>query len=133
MAFSRRKRALAVAALVAACQSAAAQTPEHVAAVKAAFDKSPVRAGTCAPVSEDFDGWPAALVQRCDYPGGVAYILDVKPETMAKWIETGCEAHESGVAACFDRMLKCAVEKSNATFVIGGNLTASRKGAVTNL
>ena len=70
MAFSRRKRALAVAALVAACQSAAAQTPEHVAAVKAAFDKSPVRAGTCAPVTEDFDGWPAALVQRCDYPRG---------------------------------------------------------------
>jgi hypothetical protein len=133
MAFSRRKLALAMAALVAACQSAAAQTPEHVTAVKAAFDKSPVRAGTCAPVTEDFDGWPAALVQRCDYPQGVAYILDVKPETMAKWIETGCAAHMSGVAACFDRMLKCAVEKSNATFVIGGNLAAERKGAVTNL
>jgi hypothetical protein len=39
----------------------------------------------------------------------------------------------SGVAACFDRMAKCAVEKSKATFVIGGNLAAERKGAVTNM
>ncbi|MGJ0506376.1 MAG: hypothetical protein ACR652_04425 [Methylocystis sp.] len=138
MAFSSRELALAAAALVAACQGAAcngaaAQTAEHVAAVKAVFDKSPVRAGACAPVTEDFDGWPAALTQRCDYPQGVAYVLDVKPEIMAKWIETGCAAHMSGVGACFDRMLKCAVEKSNATFVIGGNLAAPRKGAVTNL
>lgn len=127
------RTALVSAAFLAASQIALAQTAEHAAAVKAAFDKSPVRAGTCAPVSEDFMGWPAALVSRCDYPQGVAYVLDVKPETMAKWIETGCAAHMSGVAACFDRMLKCAVEKSNATFVIGGNLAASRKGEATNL
>lgn len=133
MAFKKRELALAAATFLAAPQSAPAQTAEHVAAVKAVFDKSPVRAGSCAPVSEDFAGWPAALALRCDYPRGVAYVLDVKPEIMAKWIETGCAAHMSGVGACFDRMLKCAVEKSNATFVIGGNLVAERKGAVTNL
>jgi hypothetical protein len=136
MAFDRRTRALAAAILtpfLAGAPGAEAQTPEHVAAVKAAMDKSLVRTGTCAPVSEDFMGWPAALVLRCEYPQGVAYILDVKPETLAKWIETGCNAHMSGVAACFDRMVKCAVEKSNATFVIGGNLAAERKGAVTNM
>ncbi|WP_457795602.1 hypothetical protein [Methylocystis sp. S23] len=137
MAFDRRKLALAAAALAfwgpAVGPGAWAQTAEHVAAVKAAMDKSPVRAGSCAPVSEDFLGWPAALAQRCEYPQGVAYILDVAPETMAKWIETGCNAHMSGVAACFDRMVKCAVEKSSATFVIGGNLAAERKGAVTNM
>ncbi|GLI91706.1 hypothetical protein [Methylocystis echinoides] len=133
MAISKKRLALAFAALAGAAQGAAAQTAEHVAAVKSVMDKSLVRAGTCAPVSEDFDGWPAALVQRCDYPQGVAYVLDVKPETMAKWIETGCAAHMSGVAACFDRMVKCAAEKSSATFVIGGNLAAERKGAVTNL
>lgn len=128
-------RAAAKIAAAALCLStgAFAQTAEHTAAVKAVFDKSPVRAGSCAPVSEDFMGWPAALVQRCEYPQGVAYVLDVKPEVMAKWIETGCNAHMSGVAACFDRMLKCAVEKSSATFVIGGNLAAERKGAVTNM
>jgi hypothetical protein len=133
MTFDRRARALAAAAMLTASHGALAQTAEHTAAVKAMFDKSPVRAGACAPLSEDFMGWPAALAQRCDYPQGIAYILDVKPETMAKWIETSCAAHESGVAACFDRMLKCAGEKSSATFVIGGNLAAARKGAVTNL
>ncbi len=133
MTFGARTWALAAAALLGAHGSAVAQTAEHAAAVKAAFDKSPVRTGACAPVSEDFMGWPALLVQRCEYAQGVAYVLDVKPETMAKWIETGCAAHMSGVAACFDRMVKCAVEKSNATFVIGGNLAAERKGAVTNL
>lgn len=125
------------AAAVFAATGALAQSAEHVAAVQAVFDKSPVRAGACAPVAEDFLGWPAALVQRCEYKQGavdaVAYVLDVKPETMARWIETGCTAHMSGVAACFDRMLKCAVEKSSATFVIGGNLAAERKGAVTNM
>jgi hypothetical protein len=137
MAFGGKDIALAVVALLATMQGAWAQTPEHVAAVQAILDKSPVRAGTCAPVSEDFQGWPAALVQRCDYKQGetqgVAYVLQVKPETMAKWIETGCAAHMSGVAACFDRMAKCAVKKSKAAFVIGGNLVAERKGAVTNM
>lgn len=133
MAFDKREIALAAAVAIFSAQGAAAQTAEHVAAIKAIFDKSPVRAGTCAPVSEDFQGWPAALVQRCDYGGNVAYVLDVSPERMAKWIETGCAAHMSGVAACFDRMAKCAVEKSNATFVVGGNLVAQRKGAVTNM
>jgi len=129
--------ALAVATALMAAPAALAQTAEHVAAVQAAFDKSAVRAGACAPVSEDFMGWPAALVQRCEYKNGetpgVAYVLDVKPEPMAKWIETGCAAHMVGVAGCFDRMVKCAVEKSSATFVVGGNLVATRKGAVQNM
>lgn len=137
MAFDTRRLALAAAILMqafpAGAPEARAQTAEHVATVTAAMDKSLARAGSCAPVSEDFMGWPAALVLRCDYPQGVAYLLDVKPQTLAKWIETGCNAHQSGVAACFDRMVKCAVEKSNATFVIGGNLAAERKGAVTNM
>jgi hypothetical protein len=136
MAFHGTLRAHAAAVLAPALLAgtlAQAQTAEHAAAVKAAMDKSLVRSGSCAPVSEDFMGWPAALVQRCEYGQGVAYLLDVKPETLAKWIETGCNAHMSGVAACFDRMVKCAVEKSSATFVIGGNLAAERKGAVTNM
>jgi hypothetical protein len=138
MAVGIEQRALAAAALfLASSGGAGAQTAEHVASVQAIFDKSPVRAGTCAPVAEDFQGWPAALVRRCDYKvgetPGLAYVLEVKPEVMAKWIETACPAHMAGVAACFDRMLKCAVEKSKATFVIGGNLVADRKGAVTNL
>jgi hypothetical protein len=137
MAIGPRELAFAAAALLLSTASARAQSAEHVAAVQAAFDKSPVRSGVCAPVSEDFQGWPAALVTRCEYKvgetQGVAYVLETKPEVMAKWIETACPAHMAGVAACFDRMLKCAVEKSRSTFVIGGNLVADRKGAVTNM
>jgi hypothetical protein len=137
MAFGGKEIALVAVALLTASFGARAQTAEHVAAVQAVFDKSPARAGACAPVAEDFQGWPAALVRRCDYKvgetPGVAYVLEVKPEAMAQWIETGCNAHMSGVAACFDRLVKCAVEKSRATFVIGGNLVADRKGSVTNM
>lgn len=127
---------LAATALFCA-EPAGAQTAEHVATAKAALDKSPVRAGSCAPVSEDFVGWPAALVQRCEYKAGdapaVAYVLDVRPETLAKWGESACESDMKGFAACYDLQLRCAVAKSGATFVIGGNLLASRKGVVTNM
>ncbi len=129
--------AAVAAAILFPPQNALAQTAEHAAGVRAAFEKSPVRAGACAPVAADFQGWPAALVQRCDYrqgeAQGLAYVLDVKPEVMATWIETACAKQMAGVAACFDRMLKCAMEKSKATFVIGGNLLAERKGVVQNL
>ncbi len=141
MASGGRASAVAAAVLIGAlplgAPRARAQSAEHVAAAKAILDKSPVRTGACAPVAEDFMGWPAALVQRCAYKQGalegVAYVLDVKPETFAKWLETGCNAHMSGVAACFNRMGRCAVEKSHAAFVIGGNLVAERKGVVTNM
>lgn len=132
--------ALALAALLGSdgfLAPAAAQTAEHVAAVKAAQEKSPVRAGECAPAREDFLGWPASLVQRCAYQrgglSGVVYVLDVKPETLARWIESGCAAHMVGVAACFDRILRCAAEKSDLAFAIGGDVIAERKGAVQNI
>jgi len=137
MALGNRRFTLAAAAMLLGAQGAAAQTAEHVAAARETLEKSPVRAGQCAPVSEDFLGWPAALVQRCEYKNGdmtgVAYVLDVKPEILARWIETGCEAHMSGVAACFDRMLRCVTEKSSATFAIGGNVIADRKGGLQNM
>lgn len=113
-----------------------AQSPEHVEAVKAAQERSPVH-GNCAPVEEEFLGWPAGLVQRCEYQHedmpGLAYVLDVKPETMARWIEAGCAAHMAGVAACFDRILGCALDSTGATFVVGGNVITARKGAKQNL
>lgn len=129
--------ALALAALLAAPR-AGAQTADHVAAVKAAQEKAAVRAGgDCAPAGADFLGWPAGLVQRCAYKRGelpgVAYVLDVKPEVMARWIESGCAAHMVGVAACFDRILRCAAEKSDMTFAVGGDVVAERKGVLQNV
>lgn len=114
---------------------ASAQSPEHIAAAKAALEKSPLH-GNCAPVQEDFLGWPANLVQRCEYQHedmpGLAYVLDVKPETLARWVETGCSALMAGAGHCFDRTLKCALDSTGAVFVVGGNLIASRKGAKQN-
>ena len=115
--------------------SAWAQSPEHVAAAKATLEKSPVR-GNCAPAQEDFLGWPASLVQRCEYQHedmpGLAYVLDVKPETLARWVETGCSALMVGAGHCFDRTLKCALDSTGASFVIGGNLIAARSGVKQN-
>lgn len=114
---------------------APAQSPEHVAAAKATLEKSPVRSN-CAPMQEDFLGWPANLVQRCEYQyedmPGLAYVLDVKPETLARWVETGCSALMAGAAACFDRVLRCTAQKG-PVFVIGGNMIAERKGALQNM
>lgn len=114
---------------------ARAQTPEHIAAAKATLEKSPVLA-KCAPVEEDFLGWPAKLVQRCEYQRedmlGLAYVLDIKPEILARWVETRCSAQMAGAGHCFDRTLKCALDSTAATFVVGGNLVATRKGVTQN-
>lgn len=114
---------------------AQAQSPEHVAAAKATLEKSPLRAN-CAPVEEDFLGWPANLVQRCEYQyedmPGLAYVLDVKPETLARWVEAGCSALMVGASHCFDRALKCAFDSTGVAFVLGGNLIAARKGVRQN-
>jgi hypothetical protein len=115
--------------------SASAQSPEHIAAATAILEKSPVRAN-CAPAKEDFLGWPAKLIQRCEYQyddmPGLAYVLDVKPETLARWVEAGCSALMVGASHCFDRTLKCALDSSGVTFVVAGNLIAMRKGVKQN-
>lgn len=129
-------RGLLAAAFLASA-AAGAQTPDHVAAVRAAQEKSPARAGTCAAIGEDFLGWPADLVQRCEYKvgeaPGVVYLLDVKPEAMALWIETGCEKLMAGIDACFDRVLRCSAERYGASFPVAGNLIAQKGGAIQNM
>ena len=137
MASNTLRLGFVAAALFLSGPGARAQTPDHVAAVKAAQDKSPARAGSCAAVGEAFFGWPAEAVQRCDYKvgetPGVVYLLDVQPETMALWIETSCEKLMSGVAACFDRVLRCSAERYGASFPLGGNLILETGGAAQNL
>ena len=129
----------AACALVATILSgmAQAQTPEHVSAAKAALDKAPIRAGTCAPATEAIQGWPADALQRCEYKrgdlAGVAYVLDVKPEAMASWIETSCKTLMVGIDSCFERMTKCLGEKSGASFIVGGNGVSERQGAIQNV
>lgn len=116
---------------------AQAQTPEHVTEAKAALEKAPIRAGTCVPATEAIQGWPAEALQRCEYKHGdltgVAYVLEVKPETMASWIETSCKNLMVGIDSCFQRMTKCLGEKSGASFIVGGNGVSERQGAAQNV
>lgn len=116
--------------------NAQAQTPEHIEAARLNLEKSPIRSGACTPVTETFLSWPENTLQRCEYKQGnaqgLAYVLDVKAETLAKWIETSCSAQMSGVAACFDRILRCTTAKSNSSFVVGGNAITEKSGTTQN-
>ena len=122
--------------LLGALDCANAQTPEHVEAARLNLEKSSIRQGACTPVAESFLGWPANTLQRCEYKrgdaSGLAYVLDVKAETMAKWIETSCATQMAGVAACFDRILRCGTEKSDGVFVVGGNAIIEKNGVMLN-
>ena len=51
---------------------------------------------------------------------------------MAKWIETSCATQMAGVAACFDRILRCGTEKSDGVFVVGGNAIIEKNGVMLN-
>ena len=139
---AKRTRVLASCALLALFglttpATVLGQTAEHVAEAKAALDKAPIRAGACAPATEALQGWPADVLQRCEYKrgdlAGVAYVLDVKPEAMASWIETSCKTLMVGIDSCFQRMTKCLGEKSGAIFIVGGNGVSERQGAVQNV
>lgn len=118
--------------LLCAVDCAYAQTPEHIEAARLNLEKSSIHQGACTPVAESFLGWPGKTLQRCEYKhgdaSGLAYVLDVKAETMAKWIETSCATQMAGVAACFDRILRCGTEKSDSVFVVGGNAIIKRTG-----
>lgn len=122
--------------LLFAIGSAYAQTPEHIEAARLSLEKSAIRQGVCTPVVESFLGWPEKTLQRCEYKHGdslgIAYVLDVKAETMAKWIETSCATQMAGVSACFDRILRCGREKSDSVFVVGGNAIIEKNGVMLN-
>lgn len=137
MALNMKRLAPFVAAICFVSAAARAQTPEHIAAVIAAQAKSTARSGACATVKEDFLGWPADLILRCEYKVGetpaVAYLLDIKPEVMANWIEKSCASQMVGVDACFDRILRCSSERYGASFPVAGNLIAMRGGAAQNM
>ena len=135
-AFRSVARRLLCLILLGAIDCAYAQTPEHTQAVRLSLEQSSIRQGLCTPVAETFLGWPANTIQRCEYQHGnatgLAYVLEVKAETMAKWIETSCAAQMAGVAACFDRVLRCGVVKSGNVFVVGGNVITEKNGAMLN-
>jgi hypothetical protein len=112
---------------------ALAQSPEHVAAVqkaqKSAYAISDATNG-CPTITADLLGWPAAIVRKCIYvvgPArnkrtGMAYLLDISPDTIARWIETRCSFLLPTSPACFKTVLKCGRANSGMMFAVSGNI-----------
>ena len=112
-----------------------AQTAQHVTAVahaqKSAHAVSDSTNG-CPFVQSDMFGWPMALIQYCEYSQidkglghprkALAYLLAVKPETIARWIETACSRLAVQAPDCFDRVLGLGKDNSGYMFAISGNI-----------
>jgi len=110
-----------------------APTPEHVAQVrkaqKAAYAISDATNG-CPVVGTDMFGWPGNIIRHCVYKKGpqghqleaVVYLLDVKPEVIARWIESSCANQLPNVSSCFSTVLSCGKDNSGMMFPISGNM-----------
>jgi hypothetical protein len=108
-------------------------TPAHVAAVKtaqgAAYAITDATNG-CPVVGTDMFGWPGGSIRKCIYKEGpaskpltgLAYLLEVKPETIAAWIETSCAQLLPGTPGCFNTVLTCGRNNSGMMFAISGNI-----------
>jgi len=114
---------------------ASAQGPsaEHVALVAQAQTSSYAisdATNNCPPPGTDILGWPASLLRECifsegpqgDRLTGYVILIDVKPETIAAWIETACAQVLPGVSKCFRRVLACGRGNSGMMFPVSGNM-----------
>jgi hypothetical protein len=113
---------------------ASAQSADHIERVKkaqrAAYAISDATDG-CPSVTADLFGWPADRVMKCTYAEGppanrlqaVVYLLKVEPETIARWIETGCSGLQAAdPESCFRTVLKCGKLNSGMMFPVSGNM-----------
>ena len=132
----RTKRLLVFAAgmtTLVASLPVAAQTPAHIAAVKsaqgAAYAINQATNG-CPVVGTDMLGWPGASIRKCIYRVGPAgnkrtglvYLLEIKPETIATWIEGSCAKLLPSLPGCFEKVLTCGKLNSGMMFPISGNM-----------
>jgi hypothetical protein len=93
-----------------------AQSLEHVNAVRhaqrSAYAITDATNG-CPIISSDVLGWPGSRVRKCVYVEGptqnqltgIAFLLDVRPESIASWIEASCASLLPGYSACFDALV----------------------------
>jgi hypothetical protein len=114
---------------------AAAQTPAHVDAVKNAQKSAYAvveSTNGCPAADRDLFGWPRNLVLNCEYAKqdtalgrkrrAVAYLLDVKPEVIARWIEGACAQLRNEPANCFKKVLSAGQGNSGYMFAVSGNI-----------
>ncbi len=114
-------------------QNTLAQNLEHVNAVRhaqrSAYAITDAING-CPIIGTDVLGWPGSIVRKCVYVEGptqnqltgIAFLIDVRPESIARWIETSCSSLLPSYSACFDTVLKCGQENSGMMFPISGNV-----------
>lgn len=116
--------------LMASGSAAFAQpTPAHVAAVAHAQNSAYAitdATNGCPFVTTDILGWPSSKVRECIYKGGAlkgyVLLLDIKPETIAQWIETSCAEILPTSSQCFNRVLCFGQFNSGMMFPISGNM-----------
>jgi hypothetical protein len=113
--------------------SAQGPSAEHIAAVVQAQKSAYVitdATNHCPPPGTDILGWPAALLRECVYVEGpqanrrtgYVVLIDVKPETIATWIETSCAKILPNSSKCFRTVLECGRLNSGMMFPISGNM-----------
>lgn len=113
--------------------TAFAQTSGHVAEVREAQRAAyAMRDSTngCPVVGSDMFGWPGNMIRKCVYDEGtkpnqltgLVYLLNVKPEAIAQWIETACAEQMPEVGSCFRTVLVCGKKNSGMMFAISGNV-----------
>ncbi|QND44751.1 hypothetical protein HB780_02920 (plasmid) [Rhizobium lusitanum] len=114
--------------------AAVAAESEHIQDVKQAQKSAYVifsSGSQCAPLGHDFQGWPGSSLLECSYRQGglegITYLLDVKAETIATWIETACDERLRGNSACFATVLACARTNSGMMFAVSGNVIENRR------
>jgi hypothetical protein len=128
--FGFLSRAVLLATLVVSIHNAAAAGDGgHIQAVKQAQKSAYVifSAGSqCSPLRQDFQGWPGPSLLECTYKQdgleGMTYLLDVKAETVANWIEGACDERLPSARGCFATVLKCARNNSGMMFAVSGNI-----------
>jgi hypothetical protein len=102
------------------------------AAMKSAYARTESTSRCTTPVQNDLFEWPKDKIERCTYRKGkldaVAYLLVIKPERIAQWIETACAEQMPRVSACFSTVLHCAHANSGMMFAISGNLLEDMGG-----
>jgi hypothetical protein len=126
------------------CMNATAQKPEHTKAVLDAQNKAAYavneKTNGCPFVDRDMFGWPKELVKYCEYAKrdknlghdrhAAAYLLDVKPEVIARWIESACSHLVNEPPGCFDKALTKGESNSGYMFAIGGNIRLEKPAAM---
>ena len=107
-----------------------AQTPDQISLVRTKVLSANyiIRGSTngCPLLENPVLGWPAGIVKKCIYRQdgltALAYIVDIKPEILAKWVENACQKFSSHPDACFNITLACAKFNSGAIYPVSGNI-----------